>query len=250
LAFASLIHALLIGDCCRSEFNLIAAWRADVLSAFGGCGSYETLREPGHRKGVLSGSKTCSSVQGSNRRARFPLQVEAMLSCARRPVWFRSARGARAPILIPRRPSSACATAPARATVNATREAERNLCAEAAQRGSPAARAGAFVAQNRIVGLPQCTPSAQGDAGHRLCPRYFAYLRPCRAQLGEVRVYRAAREGPESVTKLPQAVRKACTRPTVPDRSLEPVSSTRRQPSSREIERPESTYCGRSRPRP
>jgi hypothetical protein len=28
----------------------------------------------------------------------------------------------------------------ARATVNATREAERNLCAEAAQRGSPAAR--------------------------------------------------------------------------------------------------------------
>ncbi len=97
-------------------------------------------------------------------------------------------------------------------------------------------------AQNRILGLPLSTPSAEGDAGHRLCPRHFAYSRPCRAQLGEVRVYRAAREGPESVTKLP--------RPTVPDRSLEPVSSTRRQPSSREIERPKSTYCGRSRPRP
>src|SRR5271165_5227430 len=72
------------------------------------------------------------------------------------------------------------------------------------------------------------------------------YSRPCRAQLGEVRVYRAAREGPESVTKLPHAVRKTCTRPTVPDRSVEPVSSTRRQPSSREIERPESTYTGHS----
>jgi hypothetical protein len=45
---------------------------------------------------------------------------------------------------------------------------------------------------------------------HRLCPRHFAYSRPCRAQLGGGRVYRAAREGPESVTKLPQAVRKGC----------------------------------------
>ncbi len=73
----------------------------------------------------------------------------------------------------------------ARATVNATREAGRNLCAEAAKRGSPAARAGGPLSPRIDSGFAPMYTIAEGDAGHRLFPRHFAYSRPCRAQLGE-----------------------------------------------------------------
>jgi hypothetical protein len=54
-----------------------------------------------------------------------------------------------------------------------------------------------------IVRLSESTPSAKGDADNRLCPRQFAYSRPCRAQVGAVRVYRVARKDREFVPKLP-----------------------------------------------
>jgi len=80
----------------------------------------------------------------------------------------------------------------ARATVNATREAERNLCAEAAKRGSPAARAGGLCRPEPDSAFAPI-PSAEGDAGHRFVRDISPTRDRARAQLGEVRVYRAAR---------------------------------------------------------
>ena len=83
-----------------------------------------------------------------------------------------------------------------------------------------------------MVRLSQSTPSAKGDADHRL-------LATVQGAVGRSPGLQGRPGGPG--VRDEAATSGTDTRLTVSDRSLEPVSSTRRQPSSREIERPKST---------
>src|SRR5258708_5344347 len=130
----------------------------------------------------------------------------------------------------------ACA---ARATVNATREAERNLCAEAAQRGSPGTRAGGLCRSEPDSAFAPMYTIGQGRCRPPTLSATFRLLATVQGAVGRSPGLQG-RPGRPGV-RDEAATGGTDTRPTVPDRSLEPVSSTRRQPSSREIERPEST---------